>query len=102
MPRRAARRSEPRVNPAPLEGELSFATVPTWLRQADELAAAGQVDLSRVSRLDSAGLALLLELSRRSHARGGRLRIVGANDQVLTLARFFGLGKILDFEGEPA
>lgn len=87
---------------APLDGELNFATVPAWLPRLDTLAAAGRVDLSRVSRVDSAGLALLLELRRRCQARGVELHIVGAGEQVLTLARFFGLEKILNFEREPA
>ncbi|MBV8063063.1 MAG: STAS domain-containing protein [Nevskia sp.] len=79
-----------------LEGELSFAQVPQQLRQAEALIAGGSLDLSRVSRADSAGLALLLELSRRSRPR--TLAIRGANEQVLQLARFFGLDKILHFE----
>lgn len=83
-------------------GELNFDTVTGWLERADALVSAGQVDLSGVSRADSAGLALLLELKRRSQAAGRALRIVGANAQVLGLARFFGLEQILDFEGETA
>lgn len=79
-----------------LEGELSFAQVPQQLRQAEALIAGGSLDLSRVSRADSAGLALLLELSRRSRSRP--LVIRGANEQVLQLSRFFGLDKILHFE----
>lgn len=79
-----------------LEGELNFAQVPQHLRRADDLIAGGSLDLSRVTRADSAGLALLLELNRRV---GGRtLAIRGANEQVLQLARFFGLDKILHFE----
>ena len=78
-----------------LEGELSFAQVPRQLRQAQELIAGGSLDLSRVSRADSAGLALLLELTRRSH---GALKIRGASEQVRQLARFFGLEQILHFE----
>ncbi len=79
-----------------LEGELSFAQVPQLLRHADALLASGSLDLSRVSRADSAGLALLLELSRRSGNKP--LSIRGANQQVLQLAGFFGLDKILHFE----
>ncbi|MDR3419601.1 MAG: STAS domain-containing protein [Nevskia sp.] len=81
-----------------LEGELSFATVPQLLRQADALLAGGILDLSRVTRVDSAGLALLLELSRRSKSRGARLGIRGADPQILRLAGFFGLDQVLHFE----
>ena len=81
-----------------LEGEPSFASVPGLLRQAEALAGGGVLDLSRVSRVDSAGLALLLELSRRSRQRGARLVLRGADPQVLRLAAFFGLEKVLNFE----
>ena len=83
---------------AGLAGELSFATVPRLLRQADGLAPDGVLDLGRVSRTDSAGLALLLELGRRSQARGKPLSIRGASKQVSDFASFFGLDKILRFE----
>ena len=80
-----------------LEGELGFATVPSWLQKLDELSG-GTIDLSRVTRVDSAGLALLLELSRRSATRGMSLSIRGANEQVLRLAGFFGLDRVLHFQ----
>jgi phospholipid transport system transporter-binding protein len=81
-----------------LEGELSFATVPRLLQRADSLLDGGVLDLSRVSRVDSAGLALLLELSRRSRSRGTRLGIRGMNPQILSLTGFFGLDKVLNLE----
>ena len=84
--------------PQPLEGELSFARVPQLLQQAAALAQHGELDLARVSRADSAGLALLLELSRRAKAGGKTLRIRGAGEQVLRLARYFGLDSVLHFE----
>jgi anti-anti-sigma factor len=81
-----------------LEGEVCFAGVPRLLKRADQLAAAGTLDLSRVTRVDSAGLALLLELNRRCRARGGKLVLRGADERLLRLARFFGLDGILHFE----
>lgn len=81
-----------------LEGDLSFAHVPALLARADALAAGDALDLSRVERADSAGLALLLEIARRARARGIELRLRGANPQVFGLARFFGLDKVLRFE----
>lgn len=83
---------------AVLEGELSFARVPQWLAQAATLSASDTLDLSRVTRADSAGLALLLELTRRAKARGAVLKLHGAPDQVVDLARFFGLQSILGFD----
>lgn len=81
-----------------LQGKLDFTRVPQLLAQAEALGADGILDLSGVSNADSAGLALLLEVSRRSKARGKQLSIRGANGQIVQLARFFGLEKILHFE----
>jgi phospholipid transport system transporter-binding protein len=81
-----------------LQGELNFARVPQLLRQAGEAGADGVLDLGQVSRADSAGLALLLELSRRSRSQGRPLAIRNAAPQVRNLAGFFGLDQILRFE----
>lgn len=81
-----------------LQGELNFRRVPQLLAQAQALSAGGKLDLSGVSNADSAGLALLLELSRRSKAKGLHLSIRGASEQIVQLARFFGLDQILHFE----
>lgn len=77
--------------------DLSFASVPDWLARADALIAGGRLDLGGVRRADSAGLALLLELSRRAKERGQTLILQGANPQVTGLAAFFGLEGILHF-----
>lgn len=83
--------------PPALEGELSFARVPHWLAQADALASAGTLDLSKVTSADSAGLALLLELSRRARARGLVLQLESPPQQLSDLIRFFGLDAVLRF-----
>jgi phospholipid transport system transporter-binding protein len=88
------------ASPARLEGELCFSTVRRFLAQAEQLAASGTLDLSGVSRADSAGLALLLELDRLSRARGAPLELRGASEQVRRLAAFFGLDSILRFDTE--
>lgn len=82
---------------AVLEGELSFARVPHWLAQADTLAASPTLDLSRITRADSAGLALLLELTRRARQQGRDLRLLAPPAQLLQLANFFGLASVLNF-----
>jgi anti-anti-sigma factor len=74
---------------------LNFSTVPAVLAQADSLVASGTLDLSKVRRADSAGVSLLLELSRRAQKRGVQLRITGANEQIHSLLKFFGLDGIL-------
>lgn len=87
---------------AALEGELSFARVSHWLAQADALVSgalsASGLDLGKVTRADSAGLALLLELTRRAKKQGRELNLRAAPPQLLQLATFFGLDGVLRFE----
>lgn len=73
-----------------LSGDLVFATVIPLLAAGDAAFAphaAADVDLSRVARVDSAGLALLLEwsVSRRAAARAITYR--NAPEAIRTLAR---------------
>lgn len=76
-----------------LSGELSFATVQATLdRQAAD--GATTVDLTGVTRTDSAGLALLLEWTRAAQTRGG-LRFENTPPQLRKLAEFFGLSDLL-------
>lgn len=84
-----------------LEGELGFASVDALLPQVRDFAG-GALDLSGVRRIDSAGAALLLELSRRAQARGGSLTLTNANAQVLGLLRFFKLDGLLDVSAQSA
>lgn len=81
-----------------LEGELSFATVPTVLRHAGadmRGVARIQVDLKGVTRADSAGLALLVEWLRESERAGVPISFVNVPVQLLSIARVSGLEKIL-------
>lgn len=82
-----------------LSGELSFAQVPAALVQARAAVESGQgpveLDLSGVTRVDSAGLALLLELARIARGRGRELRCAHAPEQLQRLAEFFGLSPLL-------
>lgn len=78
-----------------LSGELSFATVPRLLTQAPALMAAPSLDLSGVTRCDSAGIAFLLELQRRTQAAGRPLHWTGASAQLLDLAQAYGLTGIM-------
>jgi phospholipid transport system transporter-binding protein len=84
---------------ARLEGELSFARATTLLDSLRAQLAGGagplDVDLGAVTRVDSAGLALLLELSRLARARGREVRFAKAPEQVRRLAEFFGVAQLL-------
>lgn len=87
-----------------IEGELTLARMPELLRQADSIAATGGLDAGRITRVDSAGLAWLLELTRRARAVGRDFTIRNATPSLLSLAGFFHLDGILRFDssGETA
>ncbi|MDX1460247.1 MAG: STAS domain-containing protein [Xanthomonadales bacterium] len=59
------------------------------------------IDLSEVSNVDSAGLALLLEWQARANARDRRLRITGAPDDLLRLASLCEATELLGLDGRP-
>ena len=81
-----------------LEGELGAASVPDLLMRAKPaLAGSGdiEVDLNAVTRADSAGLALLVELMRESSRNGRRISFNHVPAQLLSIARVSGLEEIL-------
>lgn len=84
---------------APLAGELTFASADTALGQARSALESGagpvEFDLSGITRADSAGLALLLELTRLGRARRRDVRFVQAPAQLKRLAEFFGVAGLL-------
>lgn len=77
-----------------LAGELGFATASALLKEHAGSTTA-VLDLSGVTRVDSSGLALLLELKRESKAPGG-LRFEKAPKQLRNLADFFDLSSLLN------
>ena len=86
-----------------ISGELSFRNAVAALDAAQAALAGGpntastpfEVDLSGVTRADSAGLALLLELAREARAAGRELRCTGVPEQLRRLAGFFGVTDVL-------
>ena len=82
-----------------ISGELSFANAAEALAAARAALNGGQgpfeLDLSGVTRADSAALALLLELSRQARGRGRELRCLGVPEQLRRLAGFFGVTEVL-------
>lgn len=82
---------------ARIEGALGFSRVSAVLADSDRLVASGTLDLSAVSTIDSAGISLLLELSRRAGEAGKSLRIAGAGPQIRSLAEFFKVDTLLQF-----
>lgn len=88
-----------------LLGELTFETVPglskdleSMFNQCSRLC----VDLSGLERVDSAGLALLIEWTRLARALGHRLEFINVPPQLLTIARASGLEQILPFSRAEA
>ncbi len=82
-----------------IRGELSFRNAVAALDAARAALAGGQgafeVDLGGVTRADSAGLALLLELARDARAAGRELRCTRVPEQLRRLAGFFGVTDVL-------
>lgn len=81
-----------------LPARLGFASVGAVLEQGEALIASGTLDLSGVQRADSAGIALLLELTRRAKKSGKALTLSGASAQVRELSAFFGVDSLLSFQ----
>lgn len=82
-----------------VQGALTFESVPALAAQpAGWLARGGQtaVDLSGVSRADSAGMALVLEWVAQARAAGGSLRLHDAPEQMLAIARASGLASLFE------
>lgn len=91
-----------------LSGELNAATVPTLLKQvggwfggssaagsADDLAVDLAVDLAGITRADSAGVALLLEIQRRAGATGRGVAFLHAPEQMQAIIGFCALDQVL-------
>lgn len=83
-----------------VSGEICFHTV-------DQLLAEGRgairalssdeavLDLSAVTKSDSAGLALVVDWVRTAQQRGAQLQVVGVSPQLLDIARVSGLDDFL-------
>lgn len=81
-----------------LVGELGFATVSGLLKSTPRRFFEGgdvRLDLSGVTRADSAGLALLVEWLRESANRGRSIDFLHMPEQMLSIARVCGLADIL-------
>lgn len=81
-----------------LTGSLGFPQVDRILESAQSLISRDILDLSEVTGIDSAGVSLLLELTRRAQTRGRPLLIRGANSRIRELISFFRVGELLHFE----
>ncbi len=79
-------------------GELGFDTVPAIWEQSRLVldgAESPEIDLSQVTNVDSAGLALLIEWMRWARSRRKRLNLVHVPDKLMALARISELDGLL-------
>jgi phospholipid transport system transporter-binding protein len=86
-----------------VRGELTFTTVPElWRAGFGEIDGGPiQLDLAGITRVDSAGIALLIELLRAVRKHGGDVSLVHAPPQLMAIATVTGLDTVLPF-GEKA
>lgn len=78
-----------------MQGDLTLPRMRDWLAQADVLAASGRVDLAGITRMDSAGAAFLLELTRRAQKNGCTLEFVNAQPALRGLLEFLQINGVL-------
>jgi anti-sigma B factor antagonist len=86
-----------------IEGEIDLQTSPrlheALRRVRIPRGAAVTVDLSGVERLDSSGVATLLEGLRRARRSGGDLRVTGPSDRIRRVLRLSGVEDLLSGGG---
>jgi phospholipid transport system transporter-binding protein len=88
---------------ARLTGEMTFKSTPALFRAVEKMVNEGQnvtiFDLQGVSRVDSSGLALLLEWQATALPGNRKLCILNAPASLLQLAQLCEAGDLLDMEG---
>jgi phospholipid transport system transporter-binding protein len=86
-----------------LNGELTFDTVPNLWRGGHGVFGedpAVRLDLAGITRVDSAGIALLIELTRTVQRYGGKILLEHAPPQLMAIATVSGLDEVLPFVGK--
>ncbi|EHM49451.1 lipid asymmetry maintenance protein MlaB [Yokenella regensburgei] len=75
-----------------LQGELDQDwLVPLWEARAQATKAASSIDLSAVTRVDTAGLALLIHLIADIRAQGREASVIGKSENLQTLIQLYNL-----------
>jgi phospholipid transport system transporter-binding protein len=82
-----------------ISGELTFTTVPELWRSGlgDIGGGSVQLDLAGITRVDSAGIGLLIELTRMVRKHGGEVSLTHAPPQLMAIATVSGLDAVLPF-----
>lgn len=88
-----------------LEGALDMQSCARLAQELSQAAAAGNanlaLDLSAITTVDSAALALLIHAQRAARANGKRLSIANPPASLLTLAHLYGAEQLLSLEKTP-
>lgn len=82
-------------------GELSFKTVPALVSKSQDYFKNGSsldVDLTDVSRADSAGVALLIEWRRQAQKQNKSVCFFNIPSQMLAIARLSGVDELLSLK----
>ncbi len=81
-----------------LLGELTFETVPGLSKSLDSMVEQEpqlRIDLAELERVDSAGLALLIEWTRLARVFGHTLEFINIPQQLLAIAHLSGVERML-------
>jgi phospholipid transport system transporter-binding protein len=81
---------------------ITNATAGELLAEGTAAIARGEVDfdLSAVTEIDTAAIALLLDWQRQALARGSRLRLSGVPADIASLAELYGVDELLHLDGQ--
>lgn len=75
-----------------LRGELTSVTLlPLWKQLHDVVSGVSVVDVGALTRVDTAGLALLIHLTGEAKEQGERIALRGMSDKLVTLAALYNL-----------
>lgn len=90
-----------------LPAQLTFAEAHQTLNQLAGLLQqeAGEVvavEAGAVQQIDTAALAVLLDLQRQARAAGKRLMVHHAPERLVELATLYGVGELLSLQPQPA
>ncbi len=77
---------------------LSFEQALNSWAHIDDIVAAGEVDLSDVAQVDSAGVSLLLEMARRAQRSGRSVTFANPPPHLQGLLDFFGVGALIGLD----
>jgi phospholipid transport system transporter-binding protein len=83
-----------------VEGSLTFASVPEVQEKSLDWFAAppGILDMAGVERIDSAGIALVIEWARRAKLAGGDMRLVNVPAGMTSLSKTTGIDQLLNID----